>query len=51
MINENEMAANLLCDAKQIILAARENAVKSVDFCRVQMYLKLGRRIYSQKYP
>ncbi|MCQ2191633.1 MAG: PDDEXK nuclease domain-containing protein [Paludibacteraceae bacterium] len=49
MINENEMAANLLCDAKQIILAARENAVKSVDFCRVQMYWNLGRRIFEEE--
>ncbi len=43
------MAANLLCDAKQIILAARENAVKSVDFCRVQMYWNLGRRIFEEE--
>lgn len=50
MMNENEMTISFLCDAKQIILTARENVVKRVDFSRLQMYLKLGRRIYSQKY-
>ncbi|MDD5943784.1 MAG: PDDEXK nuclease domain-containing protein [Fibrobacter sp.] len=28
---------------------ARENAVRSVDFCRVQMYWKLGKRIFEEE--
>ena len=33
----------------QIINAARTNAVRSVDFCRVQMYWNLGRRIFEEE--
>lgn len=32
-------------DVRQIIETARKNAVHSVDFCRVQMYWNLGKRI------
>ena len=32
-------------DIKQIINTARTNAVRSVDFCRVQMYWEIGQRI------
>ena len=28
---------------------ARQNAVRSVDFCRVQMYWKIGRRIQEEE--
>ncbi|MDE6415641.1 MAG: PDDEXK nuclease domain-containing protein [Duncaniella sp.] len=36
---------NLIKDIKLIIEQARENAVRSVDFCRVQMYWHIGQRI------
>ena len=40
---------NLLQDARIIIDTARSNAVHSVDFCRVQMYWNLGRRIIEEE--
>ncbi len=40
---------NILDDAKKIIETSRSNAVKSVDFCRVQMYWNLGRRIFEEE--
>ncbi len=36
-------------DARQIIETARSNAVRSVDFCRVQMYWNLGKRIFEEE--
>ncbi len=50
---ESELAAiksdNLIADARKIIENARSNAVRSVDFCRVQMYWNLGRRILEEE--
>lgn len=43
------ISTRLVQDAKQIIETARENAVRSVDFCRVQMYWKLGKRIFEEE--
>ena len=43
------ISTKLVQDAKQIIETARENAVRSVDFCRVQMYWKLGKRIFEEE--
>ena len=40
---------NLLNDARSIIETARNNAVRSVDFSRVQMYWNLGRRIFEEE--
>ncbi len=40
---------NLLDDARKIIETSRSNAVRSVDFCRVQMYWNLGRRIFEEE--
>ena len=40
---------NILKDARFIIETARSNAVHSVDFCRVQMYWNLGRRILEEE--
>ncbi|BDC92526.1 DUF1016 N-terminal domain-containing protein [Treponema bryantii] len=40
---------NILEDARKIINAARTNAVRSVDFCWVQMYWNLGRRIFEEE--
>ena len=36
-------------DIRTIINDARSNAVRSVDFCRVQMYWGLGRRIQEEE--
>jgi predicted nuclease of restriction endonuclease-like (RecB) superfamily len=37
------------CQIRQIIASARSNAVRSVDFCRVQMYWKIGHRIVEEE--
>lgn len=39
----------LIDDVRTIIENARINAVRSVDFCRVQMYWNLGRRIFEEE--
>ena len=36
-------------DVRLIIQQAQQNAVRSVDFCRVQMYWKLGKRILEEE--
>ena len=38
-----------LTDVKQIIDAARSSAARSIDFCRVQMYWNIGRRIFEEE--
>ena len=40
---------NLYLDARKIIDLARSIAVHSVNFCRVQMYWQLGKRIFEQE--
>ena len=40
---------SLIQDVRQIIETARANAVRSVDFCRVQMYWHLGQRIFEEE--
>ena len=51
--NGKKMAADvrsgILEDMRHIIENARANAVRSVDFCRVQMYWKLGERIFEEE--
>ncbi|MBR6030834.1 MAG: hypothetical protein IKP36_02605 [Bacteroidaceae bacterium] len=43
---------SLYSDARQIIESARSNAVRSVDFCRVQMYWQLEYcRQFYRTYP
>ena len=37
-----------IADIRQIIASARTNAIRSVDFCRVQMYWNLGKRILEE---
>ncbi len=39
----------LYSDIRQIIESSRNNAVRSVDFCRVQMYWHLGQRIFEEE--
>ena len=36
-------------EVREIITSARQNAVRSVDFTRVQMYWKIGRRIQEEE--
>ena len=38
-----------LDDIRKIIDAARNQAVRSVDFCRVQMYWHMGKRIFEEE--
>lgn len=48
----NEMTIhtdNFLGDIREIINSAQVQAVKSVDFCRVQMYWQLGKRIFEEE--
>lgn len=48
----NDMAIpkdKFLGDIREIINSARTQAVKSVDFCRVQMYWQLGKRIFEEE--
>lgn len=40
---------NLYLDARKIIDLVRSSAVHSVNFCRVQMYWQLGKRIFEQE--
>lgn len=42
-------SGHLIDDAREIIENSRVNAVRSVDFCRVQMYWNLGRRIFEEE--
>ena len=36
-------------EIRQIINTARSNAMRSVDFCRVQMYWNIGKRIFEKE--
>ena len=38
-----------LNDIRGIINSAKQNAVRSVDFCRVQMYWQMGKRIFEEE--
>lgn len=48
-VMEGHTMESLYQDARLIIEQARDNAVRSVDFCRVQMYWHLGRRIFEEE--
>ena len=45
-MNEIQDIQNLYNEVREIIASARQNAVRSVDFCRVQMYWNIGKRIF-----
>ena len=45
----NSQMDMLYSDVRRIIETARGNAVRSVDFCRVQMYWNLGKRIFEEE--
>lgn len=48
-IEKEALSANFVQEIKEIILTARSNAVRSVDFCRVQMYWHMGKRIFEEE--
>lgn len=47
--NTTIVRQEFVTDIRQIINDARANAVRSVDFCRVQMYWHLGKRILEEE--
>lgn len=50
MAEKNEILPNsFVREIKEIILSSRANAVRSVDFCRVQMYWQMGKRIFEEE--
>ncbi len=44
-----ESLQGFFCDVRQIISQARTNAVKSIDYYRVQMYWNIGKRIMEEE--
>lgn len=46
MLKKEEVFLN---EIRNIINSARQNAVRSVDFCRVQMYWHMGKRIFEEE--
>ena len=49
MSGVEKIKSSLLNDVREIISAARSQAVRSVDSCRVQMYWHIGRRIFEEE--
>lgn len=45
----SEFLQSFFHDVRQIISHARANAVRSVDYCRVQMYWHIGKRIMEEE--
>ena len=48
-IQNTQEINNLYSEVREIITTARQNAVRSVDFYRVQMYWQIGRRIQEEE--
>ena len=46
---EVSVTLNFVQEIKLIIQTAQTNAVRSVDFCRVQMYWHMGKRIFEEE--
>lgn len=46
---DKSLRIDFLSEIKRIIQQSRTNAVRSVDFCRVQMYWTLGKRILEEE--
>lgn len=44
-----DLSKSFIREIKEIILTSRTNAVRSVDFCRVQMYWQMGKRIFEEE--
>ena len=49
MNDMQEHTQRFIADIRNIIDAARNQAVRSVDFCRVQMYWHLGKRTFEEE--
>ena len=47
--NKDTALQGFVNDIKTIINTVRTNAVRSVDFCRVQMYRAIGQRIVEKE--
>jgi len=47
--NQNIVTNSFISEIKNIIQDAKSNAVRSVDFIRVQMYWRLGERIFIEE--
>ena len=45
----NSQSEVFISEVRKIIEDARNNAVRSVDYCRVQMYWNIGRRIFEEE--
>ena len=48
-ISQDTIKQTFVDDVRGVINAARQTAVRSVDFCRVQMYWYIGRRIFEEE--
>lgn len=48
-ISQDIIKQTFVDDVRGIINAARQTVVRSVDFCRVQMYWNIGRRIFEKE--
>ena len=48
-MKEMQEINGLYNEVREIIASARQNAVRSVDFSRVQMYWQIGRRIQEEE--
>jgi predicted nuclease of restriction endonuclease-like (RecB) superfamily len=46
---DQPISEQFVAEIRQIIRQAQQNAVRSVDFCRVQMYWNLGKRILEEE--
>ena len=44
-----QLSETFFSEIRRIIEEARNNAVRSVDYCRVQMYWNIGRRIFEEE--
>ncbi len=49
MAEQKKNLSSFIQEIKEIILSSRANAVRSVDFCRVQMYWQMGKRIFEEE--
>lgn len=48
-MNKNKVSNSFLNEIKGIINVSRANAIRSVDLIRVQMYWKIGERIFTEE--
>lgn len=46
---KKDLSTSFIREIKEIILTSRTNAARSVDFCRVQMYWQMGKRIFEEE--